>query len=128
VDFVVDHWNVCASIRLGVLWISLPASRPLVTGGEKNRMTSQKNNQQPRLFIPVTVFVLAFLLFGAVGFFAASFDGNGGGSGNPIVDPICWISFFLFGVPAGSVGFLLTRYAGSIIKWWREPTDKQNPE
>lgn len=87
-------------------------------------MTSQKSNQ-PRLMIALTVFVLLFLLFGAIGFVAASFDGNGGGSANPISDPICWISFFLYGGAAGSVGFLLTRYAGSIIKWWREPANEQ---
>ena len=91
-------------------------------------MTSQKNNQQPRLFIPITVFVLLFLLFGAIGFVATSFDGNGGGTDKPILDPECWIAFFMYGGTMGAIGFLLTRYAGSIVKWWREPTDKQKPE
>jgi len=91
-------------------------------------MTSQKNNQQLRLFIPITVFVFLFLLFGAIGFVATSFDGNGGGSSNPKLDPDCWIAFFTYGGTMGAIGFLLTRYAGSIVKWWREPTDKQNQE
>ena len=56
-------------------------------------MTSQKNHQKSGLFIPITVFILLFLLFGAIGFVSASFDGNGGGTDKPISDPACWFWF-----------------------------------
>jgi len=91
-------------------------------------MTSQKNHQKSGLFIPITVFILLFLLFGAIGFVSASFDGNGGGTDKPISDPACWFWFFVFGGIMGFVGFVLTHYAGSIIKWWHEPGDKQKRE
>ncbi|HEY9870754.1 MAG TPA: hypothetical protein V6D08_16430 [Candidatus Obscuribacterales bacterium] len=83
--------------------------------------TEMEHKRGSRLFVPVLVFVLLFLLFGAIGFFATAEDFRG----SPPDYAMCWTYFFVYGGIAGTLGFLIARFAGSMTKWWREPVDKK---